>query len=159
MTETNIAAPSADQPTMTLNTMVRGIVVRVAIASVFIAALMWASYIGIDRIPVPELGGEVRIFSLFGILTVIRFFHLMTKGRSLALYALIGLALLPVMVFQMDRVPYLPEGMDISLLSLMGVVLIHYPFAIALLWFYQHQANRTRKRINQALADLKEGNG
>lgn len=158
MSEVNTESASVDQaqPPMTLFTAIRGIVTRVAIATPLIAALVWATVIGADAFTIiPGIGLEIRLLSLMGIFSVIRFLRTKIKaGASVQIGATI--ILIALMLLSLDRLPLISLFVDISVLSLMGIVVIQHPFAWFLLWAYGRLASRSRAATDHKLDEIRE---
>lgn len=141
-------------PPMSLATLIRGVVVRSAIVLTPVTVMFFVSIFKIDNIPGLPANLEVSAFSMIGIVSVL-YFQRKTLGVK-SIVALLGAAafLIAVAVMRIDYIPGLPYGLEISVLSMMGIVSIQYPFAVMVLKYYQKLAGKTEARIKEKLDAL-----
>jgi len=138
-------------PDSALRLFLRGLVIRVGLGIIPVIAMVWMMIvdIGTFRIGLDLL--EIRVFSLFGIVSAIVLARVWLKLKSIILYGLIAIILFGVMLFRVDVLITPIYPLQISVLSLMGMVVIQHPFAGFLGWFYRTAAKRAQKRIKTKL--------
>lgn len=154
MSSSTTAMEKIQAPSMSLTTLVQGVVVRSAIVLTPVTVMFFMSIFKIDSISGLPAGLEVSAFSMIGIVSVL-YFQRKTLGiKSIVALLVSAVAMLAVAIMRIDYIPWLPYGLEISVLSMIGVVSIQYPFAILVLKYYQKIARQTKERIKEKFAAL-----
>lgn len=142
---------------MTPSELIQGVIVRVAIVGVPLSVMVLMSLFDIDVLEFE--GWEIRVFSMFSIPGILHFAAYRLGWDHPAFLWVSVPALFVVALFQYDVVPGFPALGSISFMSLLGIVAIHYPFAIWLLAFYQKKAKEAEYKMAIIMDDLDEEGG